>query len=59
MTKKLHAVSAKPAHTASWHIRFFQRHRDDDPGQRVPGRDYLDDCPVAARILAVPRTTIS
>ncbi|RPH65507.1 MAG: hypothetical protein EHM78_25245 [Myxococcaceae bacterium] len=34
-------------------ITFFQRHREDDPSRSVPARDYLDACPVAARLLAV------
>ncbi len=53
--KKAPAASSSPppAHKGPWHIRIFQRHKDDDPEQHAPGREYLDDCPVAARILAV------
>jgi hypothetical protein len=38
---------------APWLIHFFQRHRDDDPAQAVPARDFLNRCPVAARMAAV------
>jgi hypothetical protein len=41
------------AQAAAWRIQFFQRHADDDPAERVPGRDFLDVCPVAARMAAV------
>lgn len=38
---------------AAWRIHLFERHRDDDPAQAVPARDFLGRCPVAARIAAV------
>ncbi len=55
MTKrrKTHEL-AQPA-TQSWRVHFFQRHRDDDPVQSVPVREYLDACPVAARLVAVAK----
>ena len=55
MSKKPHRApaTARPVHSGPWHIHFFQRHKDDDPKQRVPGKEYLDNCPIAARILAV------
>ena len=55
MTKrrKTHEL-AQPA-TRSWRVHFFQRHRDDDPVQSVPVREYLDACPVAARLVAVAK----
>ena len=28
---------------------FFQRHRDDDPAQEVPGAVFLDSCPIGVR----------
>lgn len=37
----------------SWRIHLFQRHEDDDPNETVPARDYLDACPVAAKLIAV------
>jgi Txe/YoeB family toxin of Txe-Axe toxin-antitoxin module len=38
-----------------WQKHFFQRHRDDDPAQAVPARDFLLACPekVRAMMLAV------
>ncbi|MBW1810798.1 MAG: hypothetical protein JRJ87_21580 [Deltaproteobacteria bacterium] len=41
--------------TGPWLIHFFQRHHDDDPGESVPARNFLDICPlkVAATMLAV------
>jgi hypothetical protein len=41
--------------TRAWRIHFFQRHEDDDPAQSAPAREYLDTCPVAARLIAVVR----
>lgn len=32
-----------------WSIVFFQRHREDDPGQAVPGAAFLDGCPTGVR----------
>ncbi len=41
--------------TGPWRIHFFRRHRDDDPAEAVPARDFLDACPtkVSATIVAV------
>jgi Txe/YoeB family toxin of Txe-Axe toxin-antitoxin module len=39
--------------SAPWRIHFFQRHARDDAAQSVPGRDFLERCPVTARIAAV------
>jgi hypothetical protein len=38
-----------------WRIHFFQRHKDDDPGEAVPALEFLDSVPkkVAAEIHAV------
>lgn len=38
-----------------WRVHFFKRHRDIDPAQAVPARDFLDRCPtaVAAKLVAV------
>jgi hypothetical protein len=30
-------------------VVFFRRHREDDPGQAVPGREFLNSCPVKVR----------
>jgi hypothetical protein len=44
---------ADPDIRAPWRIHFFQRHVADDPTRAVPGRDFLEHCPLAARIAAV------
>jgi hypothetical protein len=38
-----------------WLIHFFKRHKEDDPGQSVPGREFLDACPksVRAKLVAI------
>jgi hypothetical protein len=43
------------AASGPWQKHFFQRHRDDDPTQQVPARDFLAACPekVRAMMLAV------
>jgi len=28
-----------------WRIHFFQRHKEDDPNEPVPARDFLLGCP--------------
>ena len=30
---------------ALWNVVFFQRHRNDDPDESVPGMVYLNECP--------------
>jgi hypothetical protein len=30
-------------------VVYFRRHRDDDPAQSIPGREYLDNCPPGVR----------
>jgi hypothetical protein len=32
-----------------WSIVFFQRHREDDPTEAVPGADFLESCPTGVR----------
>ena len=41
--------SLAPAWKGPWLVHFFKRHRDDDPAQQVPGRFFLDVCPVSVR----------
>jgi hypothetical protein len=57
MTKRAPRTTAhqKPATPAPWQIHFFQRHRDDDPRQTLPAREFLDRCPpaVTAKLIAV------
>ncbi len=36
---------------APWQKHFFQRHRDDDPTQAVPVRDFLVACPEKVRAM--------
>jgi hypothetical protein len=38
-----------------WQKHFFRRHRNDDPTEAVPARDFLEACPekVRAMMLAV------
>jgi hypothetical protein len=40
---------AKKPKQPPWQIVFFQRHRQDDAARAVPGRDFLDACPVKVR----------
>lgn len=35
--------------TSPWAIVFFQRHRDDDRSQPVPGAEFLESCPTGVR----------
>lgn len=39
----------EPALTSPWAIVFFQRHRDDDRAQSVPGAEFLESCPTRVR----------
>jgi hypothetical protein len=54
VAKKANPAPATPA-ASPWFIELFQRHRDDDPTESVPGQLFLDAIPtaLAARILAV------
>jgi len=49
------AQEGQPRRSAPWRIHFFQRHAADDPARSVPAREFLDGCPVAARMAAVLR----
>ncbi len=55
MSKKLRSQKPASATSASWQKHFFRRHREDDPTQAVPARDFLLACPekVRAMMLAV------
>lgn len=55
MTKarKPQATPATASAPAPWLIHFFQRHASDDSSRAVPAMAFLDECPVAARLLAV------
>lgn len=47
------APAGQERRSAPWRIHFFQRHSEDDTARSVPAREFLDDCPVAARMAAV------
>lgn len=49
--KKRLAVTVRtgPSPSDTHDIVFFQRHRDDDPGESTPGRDFLNNCPASVR----------
>jgi hypothetical protein len=55
MTKARRPASTLRTGSASapWQIHFFQRHESDDQDRAVPAMAFLDDCPVAAKLLAV------
>jgi hypothetical protein len=46
---------ARPSPTDAHEVVYFRRHRDDDPGQREPGREALRSFPpgVRAKMAAV------
>jgi len=53
--KQKNARTELPKWKGPWLIHFFKRHREDDPAQSVPGRDFLDACPksVRAKLVAI------
>jgi Txe/YoeB family toxin of Txe-Axe toxin-antitoxin module len=50
--KKKSPIRGEPARRP-WRIHFFQRHRQDDPKQSVPARDFLLACPEKVRAMMV------
>lgn len=40
---------ADEAAAAHWEVVYFVRHRDDDPAQTAPGREFLLGCPDGVR----------
>lgn len=46
---------AAEAPRVAWRIHFFRRHSKEDAARRIPGRDFLENCPdkVRAMMLAV------
>jgi hypothetical protein len=42
-------VRTRPSSDDAHEVAFFRRHSDDDPGQAVPGREFLNACPVKVR----------
>jgi hypothetical protein len=43
------SVRARPRREDPHDVAYFRRHRDDDPLESIPGRDFLRSCPVAVR----------
>jgi hypothetical protein len=43
------APRSEPGPGYHYGIAYYQRHSDDDPATRVPGRDFLAACPPAVR----------
>jgi hypothetical protein len=42
-------VRTRPSSDDAHEVAFFRRHSDDDPGRAVPGREFLNACPVKVR----------
>jgi hypothetical protein len=42
-------VRTRPSSDDAHEVVFFRRHRDDDPEQAIPGREFLNACPVKVR----------
>jgi hypothetical protein len=42
-------VRTGPSPDDTHDVAFFRRHRDDDPSEAAPGRDFLNVCPVKVR----------
>jgi hypothetical protein len=42
-------VRIRPSSDDVHEVVFFRRHRDDDPEQAIPGREFLNGCPVEVR----------
>ena len=54
-TRSASITGSKEQRSEPWRIHFFQRHAHDDSARTVPGREFLERCPVAARMAAVLR----
>ena len=42
-------VRTRPSSDDAHEVVFFRRHSDDDPGRPIPGREFLNGCPVKVR----------
>jgi hypothetical protein len=42
-------VRTGPSPDDTHDVAFFRRHRDDDPSEATPGREFLSTCPVKVR----------
>ena len=45
----IHVVRAGPSRDDAHTVVYLQRHRDDDPAEKVPGRDFIRSCPATVR----------
>ncbi|WP_433185891.1 hypothetical protein [Actinoallomurus sp. CA-150999] len=43
------AAANRPRREHPHAVAFFKRHVDDDPGESIPGRDFLRSCPPTVR----------
>lgn len=43
------AARGTPERNDAYQVIYFQRHRDDDPAESVPAREFLRGCPAAVR----------
>lgn len=49
-TKKIVAkIPTKPSSNDAHEIVYFQRHAEDDKNETIPGRVFLDSCPIAVQ----------
>ncbi len=53
MPKRLNEMTWK----GPWLIHFFKRHHEDDPAEEVPGRIFLDACPIGVRAKLIATIT--
>ncbi len=53
--RQLRALKVTPQPAEAYDIAYFKRHKDDDPSELVPGRDFITSCPapVQAKLAAV------
>jgi hypothetical protein len=42
-------IRVAPSSDDPHEVAYFQRHKDDDPAAAIPGRDFLNSCPVKVR----------
>ncbi len=42
-------VRVRPRREDPHEVVYFRRHRDDDPAETIPGRDFLQSCPAGVR----------
>ena len=42
-------VKTAPSTTDPYDIAYFKRHKDDDPSESVPGKEFIETCPLTVR----------